>query len=236
MFGRLTGLSLDMPPGRLGRPGGSPPGLPSSVKEGVHEGHYAHPGLFDYGQKIQTETLPRSRFEKNPTETLTRRNQGEASRIIFGWLAGLSSAVVKALELLEVKSCLIDGELVVADERGLAVFELLRNGRQVKPQAHLIAFDLLEVDGRELRTKHPQGRARAPRPRRTRRLQLCEHIDQPGDVVFAPHACKLGCEGIVSKRQGSRYRPGPTKCPDWIKVKNPAASAVKREAEEEWNR
>src|ERR1700704_5779533 len=62
-------------------------------------------------------------------------------------------AVVKALELLEVKSCLIDGELVVCDERGLAVFELLRRGHQVKPQAHLIAFDLLEVDGRDLKGK-----------------------------------------------------------------------------------
>jgi bifunctional non-homologous end joining protein LigD len=66
-------------------------------------------------------------------------------------------------------------------------------------------------------------------------LQLCEHADQPGDVVFA-HACKLGCEGIVSKRLGSKYRPGPTKCSDWIKVKNPAAPAVRREAEEDWGK
>ena len=62
-------------------------------------------------------------------------------------------AVVKALEWLDVKSCLIDGELVVCDENGLTVFDLLRHGRQVKPQAHLIAFDLLEIDGRELAGK-----------------------------------------------------------------------------------
>jgi hypothetical protein len=49
-------------------------------------------------------------------------------------------------------------------------------------------------------------------------------------------ACALGCEGIVSKRLGSRYRPGPTKCPDWVKVKNPAAPAVRREAEEDWGK
>jgi bifunctional non-homologous end joining protein LigD len=49
--------------------------------------------------------------------------------------------------------------------------------------------------------------------------------------VFA-HACKLGCDGIVSKRLGSRYSFGRTD--HWIKVKNPAAPAVKREAEEEW--
>jgi len=50
-------------------------------------------------------------------------------------------------------------------------------------------------------------------------------------VVF-DHACKLGCEGIVSKRRGSRYARGRTH--DWLKVKNPDAPAVQREAEEHW--
>ena len=40
----------------------------------------------------------------------------------------------------------------------------------------------------------------------------------------------------MSKRLGSRYRPGPRKCSDWIKVKNPAAPAVRREAEEDWGK
>ena len=46
------------------------------------------------------------------------------------------------------------------------------------------------------------------------------------------HACKLGCEGIVSKRLGSPYRFGQSA--DCIKVEEPTAPAVKREAEEEW--
>jgi ATP-dependent DNA ligase len=46
-------------------------------------------------------------------------------------------------------------------------------------------------------------------------------------------ACKLGCEGIVSKRLGSLYRSGRSK--QWLKVKNPAARAVRREAEEDWD-
>jgi bifunctional non-homologous end joining protein LigD len=54
---------------------------------------------------------------------------------------------------------------------------------------------------------------------------------EPGDVVFK-HACALGCEGIVSKRRGSRYVVGRTDV--WHKVKNPAAPAVRREREEEW--
>jgi len=50
------------------------------------------------------------------------------------------------------------------------------------------------------------------------------------------HACALGCEGIVSKGRGSRYQSGPKKCDNWIKIKNPAAPAVRREADEEWGR
>jgi ATP-dependent DNA ligase len=47
-------------------------------------------------------------------------------------------------------------------------------------------------------------------------------------------ACKLGCEGTVSKRLGSTYRSGRSR--QWVKVKNPAAPAVRREAEEDWGR
>ena len=45
-------------------------------------------------------------------------------------------------------------------------------------------------------------------------------------------ACRLGCEGIVSKRLGSPYRSG--RSAHWVKVKNPKAPAVRREAEEDW--
>jgi hypothetical protein len=51
-------------------------------------------------------------------------------------------------------------------------------------------------------------------------------------VVFFREACRLGCEGIVSKRHGSPYRSG--RSVHWVKVKNPKAPAVKREAEEDW--
>ena len=52
-----------------------------------------------------------------------------------------------------------------------------------------------------------------------------------GLTVFK-HAYALGCEGIVSKRLGSPYHSG--RSPDWLKFKNPAAPAVRREAEEDW--
>src|SRR5262245_35820738 len=64
-------------------------------------------------------------------------------------------------------------------------------------------------------------------------LLLNEHLDEPGDVVFRP-ACKMGLEGIVSKRLGSTYRSGRSR--HWVKSKNPAAPAIKREAEEDWGK
>ena len=51
---------------------------------------------------------------------------------------------------LKVRSCLIDGELVCCDEKGVTSFKLLRHRRN-EPQAFLYAFDLLEVNGTDLR-------------------------------------------------------------------------------------
>ena len=46
------------------------------------------------------------------------------------------------------------------------------------------------------------------------------------------HACRMGLEGIVSKRVDAPYRSGPSKV--WLKSKNPESDAVRREREEEW--
>jgi ATP-dependent DNA ligase len=62
-------------------------------------------------------------------------------------------------------------------------------------------------------------------------LTTLPHYVGEGDIVFG-YACKPGCEGIVSKRLGSPYRSG--RVDNWIKVKNPKAPAVTREAEEDW--
>jgi bifunctional non-homologous end joining protein LigD len=58
------------------------------------------------------------------------------------------------------------------------------------------------------------------------------HFDMEGTIVYR-HACALGCEGIVSKRLGSPYRPG--RSDNWLKIKNPAAPAVRRLEEEDWH-
>ena len=60
--------------------------------------------------------------------------------------------MLDAISALKVRSCLIDGEIAVCDESGLAVFQRLRHGSRIKPEAVLFAFDLLELDGEDLRT------------------------------------------------------------------------------------
>src|SRR6476660_4456769 len=57
---------------------------------------------------------------------------------------------VAAIAALPARSCLIDGEAIVTDQKGLAVFDLIR-GRQPSAAAVLCAFDLLELDGEDLR-------------------------------------------------------------------------------------
>jgi len=143
--------------------------------------------------------------------------------------------VVAAVEALTARSCTIDGEVIACDGDGLADFELLRY-RQRDDPVTLVAFDLIEIDGLDVRCEPIEER----KAELTRLLLSCRPalvvnrvFDAPGPDVFQ-HACKLGCEGIVSKRRGSRYAGGRTH--DWLKVKNPDAPAVRREAEEDWSR
>jgi bifunctional non-homologous end joining protein LigD len=65
-------------------------------------------------------------------------------------------------------------------------------------------------------------------------LEFNEHVEDEDAARVFEHACKLGFEGIVSKRKGSRYQSG--RSPDWLKMKNPNAPAAHREALEEWSR
>ena len=64
-------------------------------------------------------------------------------------------------------------------------------------------------------------------------IHFVEHLAHDGATVFE-HACRMGLEGIVSKRTDAPYRGGPSKV--WLKSKNPASEAVRREREEEWRK
>jgi ATP-dependent DNA ligase len=164
---------------------------------------------------------------------IARRNAG-GERLItrnghdFTARFPLAAAAVAALP---ARSFLIDGEAIACDDNGLAVFEMIRHHHH---EVELCAFDLLELDGEDLRASPIEERKRTL-ARLLRRsypgIVLNEHFNGDGAVIYR-HACALGCEGIVSKRLGSAYRSGRADC--WVKVKNPASPAVKREAEEDW--
>jgi ATP-dependent DNA ligase len=141
--------------------------------------------------------------------------------------------IVEAVSKLKVRSCFIDGEAIVVDGRGLSAFDLLRSWR-LDHAAVLCAFDLIELDGKDLRRVPIEQRKQALAGllhRERDGIVLNLHYDCDGATLFK-HACALGCEGIVSKRLGSPYRSGRVE--HWLKIKNPAAPAVKREAEEDW--
>jgi bifunctional non-homologous end joining protein LigD len=141
--------------------------------------------------------------------------------------------IATAVGKLPVRSCLIDGEAIICDDNGLAVFELIRRHGALASAVQCV-FDLLELDGRDLR-REPIEKRKALLAKLLlgshSSIVLNEHYEEEGAIVYR-EACRLGCEGIVSKRLGSPYRSGRSK--HWIKVKNPAAPAVKREVEEDW--
>ncbi len=101
------------------------------------------------------------------------------------------------------------GEAIVTNSDDLAVFDLIRHKRH-GDVAMLVAFDLIELDGADLRRSAIEYRKqKLTKLVRNPRLGIVlnEHYEGDGEVVFQ-HACKLGCEGIVSKRLGSPYRSG----------------------------
>jgi bifunctional non-homologous end joining protein LigD len=137
--------------------------------------------------------------------------------------------IARAAAKLRAKSFTLDGEAVVCGPDGVAMFDALHR-RGTVAEAMLYAFDLLELDGADLRalplgerkTKLAKLLARAPAA-----LIFNEHTEENGATVFR-HARKMGLEGIVSKRLSAPYRSGPSR--DWIKVKNPDSPAMVRHA------
>lgn len=134
-----------------------------------------------------------------------------------------------ALKGLAARSAVLDGEAVILDERGRSDFQLLQNAlsKGRTEDAVYYAFDLLELDGRDLRGEPLSARkavlkglldasARKAGGKAGRRVRYSEEVGTDGDKVFRA-ACRLGLEGVVSKRADSPYRSG--RSTDWLKVK-----------------
>jgi bifunctional non-homologous end joining protein LigD len=127
---------------------------------------------------------------------------------------------------LGLDSAILDGEAVVLDERGASDFGALqkalggRGGKRFAPEALLYAFDLLYLNGHDLR-----GMALAERREMLERIlselqsgsiRLSEEVNAEG-APFLKLACEMGLEGIIAKRRSAPYRSG--RGGEWRKIK-----------------
>ncbi len=119
---------------------------------------------------------------------------------------------------------LLDGEIVVQDENGISSFAALQDALAQGRPRNLIfyAFDLLHIDGRDLtglpllERKVALSSVLAGVAQDASPLQQSDHILGRGSA-FAGEACRMGLEGIVSKRADAPYRSGRTRT--WLKSK-----------------
>ena len=135
---------------------------------------------------------------------------------------------------LKADHAIVDAEAVVADESGVTIFDRMIE-RIHNDSAFAYAFDLLAVDGANICALPIEERKAwlakmIPRRKLGLGIKLNEHLPGDGPLVFA-QACRLGLEGIVSKRLGSKYRSG--RCLSWVKVKNRRAPGFLRHVQGE---
>lgn len=131
-------------------------------------------------------------------------------------------------------SAIIDGEIVALDEAGLPCFDELRKKRRSCPIV-FYAFDLIELDGKDLRglplLKRKAFLKRTLRRTRNNRVRFTEHIVGEGLALFA-RLEERQLEGMVAKRIDSKYESGRTR--DWLKVKTSAGKEEIRKRIENW--
>jgi len=201
-------------------PGFIPPCLPTKAKEPPCGGAWVHEIKHDGFRII-------ARKDGSRVQLFTRNGRDFTHRFAL---------IVDALASLRSRSCIIDGEAVACGDNGVPSFDRIRYRRH-DGSVFLYAFDLIELNGDDLRREPLEVRKAtlaSVLAEAAAGLRLNEHLEHnDGAIVFA-HACRMGLEGIVSKRKDSAYRSG--RSPDWLKMKNPACAAVKREAEEDWGR
>lgn len=126
---------------------------------------------------------------------------------------------------LGLDTAILDGEAVVLDERGASDFGGLqkalggRGGKRSAAGAILYAFDLLYLNGHDLRPLSLDERRKMLADRLAGRhssIRLSEEVDADGPQ-FLKLACQLELEGIIAKRRDAPYRSG--RGGEWLKIK-----------------
>ena len=153
-----------------------------------------------------------ARIERGRARLFTRSGQD--------WTARFPS-VTAAVERLHAKSALLDGEVVVLDALGVSHFQSLQEALSQGRTQDLVyfVFDLLFLDGRDLRSL-PLSERTALLARLLhgsgKTIRYSAHVEGQGGT-FYDKACRMGLEGIISKRKDAPYRSGRSTA--WVKVK-----------------
>ena len=190
---------------RLSRLGFIPPQLPSLTDQPPEGADWIHEVKHDGYRTILV-------IERSTARAYTRNGHDWSDHY---------PGIIASVRKLPCRSAILDGEIIVQDGRGVSDFEALQVALRSQP-ARLIfyAFDLLHLDGTDLREK----------PLLERRAKLKELVGRDsdsriqfseefiGDAVAFFRACATHeLEGIVSKLANSRYRSGRSKT--WLKTK-----------------
>ena len=146
-----------------------------------------------------------------------------STRTGLDWTPRFGPAIASACAMLPCRTALIDGEAVVLGDDGIASFSALQNALSENHTDAIVyyAFDLLHLDGVDL----------TPRPLTERKdalsalfaevpndgvLRFSEHFEVAGETMLK-HSCRMGLEGVISKRSDRPYRSG--RGTDWLKSK-----------------
>ena len=128
------------------------------------------------------------------------------------------SEVAKALEDLE-GDAVIDGELVVLDTNGVSHFQLLQNALRSKAKLQYCAFDLMFLDGEDLRGLSLTERKKRLKSILPKHKLIAFSRHRPGSgTKFFEEAERKGLEGIMAKRADSKYLSG-ARTNSWLKIK-----------------
>jgi len=152
---------------------------------------------------------------------LAHRDGGGGIRLVSRTDRSMNADYPEIVEALESEPCrdfVVDGEVVAFDGRGITSFSRLQRRGRERVAIYLYLFDLLRVDGEDVREL----------PLRERKARLRSSLRFRGPVRFSPHrnesgeemfaeACRKGLEGVMAKRANSPYRA--TRSSDWRKLK-----------------
>jgi bifunctional non-homologous end joining protein LigD len=181
-------------------PGFIEPALASSIEKVPSGARWIHEIKFD-GYRVQVH------LAHEEVKVLTRRGNDWTKRF---------KKVANDAWHIKAGSAIIDGEIVVPAADGTTDFSVLQNELRGKSTSIvLVAFDLLYLNGRDIR-KLPLVHRKAELKKiiAGTDVQFSESFEIEGSGMFT-HACKLGLEGVVSKVRDSAYASGRGN--NWVK-------------------